>query len=254
MKRILMILAILSVTVLSLSAAFAAESGSYPWRSYSVEVSEVKTGGFFAPADMKSDEYCVTLVLTGPEELLKDDDLMNELYPEAFLADPEGNTYAPGTWLSSDKGASFLYAVPKAFALEDLSICFGGAAEASAEAIIELGDLGRVKLTQVTEFSEDMGLHISDQPKGKWMCVVLSILDDAEMDAAAAFNLAKEAVALDDFPVRQLAGRGVKLDLAAGKSTLVGDIVLLFDVPADYDLSQAVLKLNGAEAAIPAAE
>ena len=254
MKRILMILVILSISVLSISVALAAESGSYPWRTYSVEVSEVKTGGFFAPADMKSDEYCVTLVLTGPEELLKNDDLMHELYPEAFLSDREGNTYAPGTWLSSDKGASFLYAIPKTFALEDLIISFGGAAEESAEAIIELGDQGRVKLTQVTEYSEDMGLQINDQPKGKWVCVVLSILDDVEMDPSVAFDLAKEAVTLDEYPVSQLAGRGVKIDLAAGKAILVGDIVVFFDVPTDYDLSKAVMKLNGEAVAVPTAE
>ena len=85
MKRILTALLVLTLSVLSVSAAFAAEPGSYPWRTYSVEVAEVKTGGFFAPADMKADEYCVTLVLTGPEDLLKDDGLMHELYPEAFL-------------------------------------------------------------------------------------------------------------------------------------------------------------------------
>ena len=254
MKRILTALLVLTLSVLSVSAAFAAEPGSYPWRTYSVEVAEVKTGGFFAPADMKADEYCVTLVLTGPEDLLKDDGLMHELYPEAFLADPEGNTYAPGTWLTSDKGASFLYAVPKAFALEDLTIAFGGAAEQAEEGVIALGDQGRVKLTRVTEYSEDLGLHINGAPKGKWVCVILTVLDGAEMDASAAFDLAREAVALDDFPIDQLAGRGVKIDMAAAKAKLVGDIVVFFDVPADYDLSGAAVKLNGAVTAVPAAE
>ena len=254
MKRILTALMILSLTVLSVSVTFAAEPGSYPWRTYSVEVSEVKTGGFFAPADMKADEYCVTLVLTGPEELLKDDGLMHELYPEAFLADPEGNTYAPGTWLTTDKEASFLYAVPKAFALENLTVSFGGVAEKPEEGVIELGDQGRVKLTQVTEYSSDMGLQIDGTPKGKWVCVILTVLDGAEMDTAAAFDLAKEAVALDDFPVVQLAGRGVKIDMEAGKAKLVGDIVVFFDVPADYDLSEAVVKLNGAVITVSAAE
>ena len=76
----------------------------------------------------------------------------------------------------------------------------------------------------------------------------------AEMDTAAAFDLAKEAVALDDFPIDQMAGRGVKIDMAAAKAKLVGDIVVFFDVPADYDLSKASVKLNGAVTAVPAAE
>ena len=123
-----------------------------------------------------------------------------------------------------------------------------------AEGVIALGDQGRVKLTQVTEYSKGMGLQINGTPKGKWVCVILTVLDGAEMDASAAFDLAKEAVALDDFPIDQLAGRGVKIDMAAAKAKLVGDIVVFFDVPADYDLSKASVKLNGAVTAVPAAE
>ena len=84
--------------------------------------------------------------------------------------------------------------------------------------------------------------------------MILTVLDGAEMDASAAFDLAREAVALDDFPIDQLAGRGVKIDMAAAKAKLVGDIVVFFDVPADYDLSGAAVKLNGAVTAVPAAE
>ena len=127
-------------------------------------------------------------------------------------------------------------------------------AEEFANYIVELGDQGRVQLTQVTEYSDEMGLQITDMPDGKWMCAVLTILDDAEMDTSAAFNLAKDIVTLDDYPVYQLAGRGVKLDMTAGKAWLVGDIVVIFDVPADYDLSRAVLKLNGTEVPLPPSE
>ena len=74
------------------------------------------------------------------------------------------------------------------------------------------------------------------------------------MDPSKAFDYAKANVALDDFPISTIAGRGVRIDVAAGKAILVGDIVVFFDVPADYDPSGAVVKICGTEAVIPSPE
>lgn len=121
------------------------------------------------------------------------------------------------------------------------------------EQVFDWGGMGNVKLTQVADFTEDMGLMVDEKPTGKFVVVVLSIQDGAEMDPSAAMDLAKETVTLDGITVAAMAGRGAKVDLAAGKAVLVGDIVAFFDVPVDYDVSGAVVKINGTEAAIPAA-
>lgn len=123
--------------------------------------------------------------------------------------------------------------------------------EEAEEQIFDWGGQGNVRLTQVAEFSEDMNLTVDGTPKGKWVVVVLTILDGAEMDPSKAFDYAKANVAMDDFQISNLAGRGAKVDVAAGKAVLVGDIVVFFDVPADYDPSGAVVKICGTEAALP---
>lgn len=132
-----------------------------------------------------------------------------------------------------------------------LTAAFAAAEEAGGP-VFQWGDQGRVQLTSVGDYSEDMKLQVSEKPKGKWIVVVLTILDGAEMQPATAFDLAKDNITLDGVSPTQLAGRGAKINIELNQATLVGDIDAFFDVPVDYDLSKAVLKINGEEVAIPA--
>lgn len=133
MKKALCLLMVLLVSALAVSA-FALEPGTYTWREFSIEVTDVQKGGMFAPADMTADDYCVNLSLVADESLRADDALMHEMYAEAFLMDAEGNTYAPGAWLSRSDGDSFLYAIPKTVEIEELIVAFGGEAGAADSA------------------------------------------------------------------------------------------------------------------------
>lgn len=143
----------------------------------------------------------------------------------------------------------------KLFALFTALMLLTAAAAFAEEAqVFDWGGQGNVRLTQVADYTDDMNLMIDGSPEGKWVVVVLSILDGAEMNPSKAFDYAKENVTLDDFPVFGLAGRGARVDMEAGTAVLVGDIVVFFDVPADYDASGAKVTVNGIEAVIPAAE
>ena len=127
-------------------------------------------------------------------------------------------------------------------------------AEETGEQVFDWDGQGQVKLTQVADYSDDMNLMVDGKPEGKWVVVVFTILDGAEMDPSKAFDYAKASVTMDDFPIASLAGRGARVDVAAGKAVLVGDIVVFFDVPADYDASAAVVKVNGVTAAVAVPE
>ena len=102
--------------------------------------------------------------------------------------------------------------------------------------------------------TDDMNLMIDGKPEGKWVVVILSILDGVEMDPSKALEYAKANVTMDDFPIVNVGGRGAKVDLEAGKAVLIGDIVVFFDVPVEYDPSGAVVTINGIQAVIPSAE
>ena len=137
MKRAVSVITAL-VVILAAVSAFAVEAGSYEWNGYTIEVKETSTSSMFAPAGMTEDEYCVTLSLNFDEALNADDEQKHALYAEAYLADPQGNTYTPGTWLSSDAGHTYLYAIPKSIAIEELSFVPGGGtgSTSGAEAVI----------------------------------------------------------------------------------------------------------------------
>ena len=126
-------------------------------------------------------------------------------------------------------------------------------AEEAEGQTFDWGGLGRVRLTEVRDYSDDMNLTVDGSPDGKWVVAVFTILDGAEMDASKAFEYAKTSVEMNDFPMTNLAGRGMRIDPKAAKAVLTGDIVVFFDAPADFDPSGAAVKVNGAEAVIPAA-
>ena len=131
----------LTICCLSIALAGMAAAESMTWREYEVELNEIKNGGMFAPADMKDNEYCVTVEMTLPEELAADSDLTHAMYEEILLTDLAGNTYAAGASLSKDLTKSFLFAVPETVAMEDLTVSFGASAD-SGEAEAALGDPG----------------------------------------------------------------------------------------------------------------
>lgn len=139
MKKLLFTAAALLLVLMTACTAMAVDAGTYTWNGHSIEVVEAATGGMFAPAGMTADEYCVTVKLTVGDDIKDDDEALHALYADALLADPQGQTYAPGTWLSSDAGHSFLYAIPKSIAAEDLTLALGGseaAGDAGAEAAV----------------------------------------------------------------------------------------------------------------------
>jgi len=118
-----------AICCLCIALTCIAAAENMTWREYEIELTEVKTGGFFAPADMKADEYCVTAVITVPKDLAEDSDLMGAMYDEIILTDPAGNAYKPGALMSNETAESFLFAVPETVAKEDLTVSFGAAAE-----------------------------------------------------------------------------------------------------------------------------
>ena len=135
MKKLALFLLAALFAVATLLPALAEET-PLTWRDYTVTVTGMDTGGFFAPADMTADEYCVSLHLVPDEALAPSDDLVKELYAELLLQDAEGNTYQAGVLLSSDSERTFLYAIPKTVELDQLTVVFAdaAAAEETAEA------------------------------------------------------------------------------------------------------------------------
>ena len=79
------------------------------------------------------------------------------------------------------------------------------------------------------------------------------ILGDAGEDVAQAFAMPSGSAG--HLPAKRSAlPWALAAAVAAGKAVLVGDIVVFFDVPADYDASAAVVKVNGVTAAVAVPE
>lgn len=135
MKKLSILFIVILVTVLCVCTACAME-GEYPWREWTVTVTGVDTNPMFVPVGLAEDEYAVAVNLSIDENLWKDGDLCEEMYAEARLADPEGNTYKPFVRMTgTDKPFMvFTFCVPKTVDSANLVLVLGeGSAEKTAE-------------------------------------------------------------------------------------------------------------------------
>ena len=114
------------------------------------------------------------------------------------------------------------------------------------------GEYGKVQLTQLTEWNDEITYQVDGSPEGKWIVAVFSIQDGGNF-TADAMNLADDVLKLDEYTAKKKAAKGATIDIASGTITLTGTMAFIFDVPVDYDLSQGVLTVNGEKAVVPAA-
>ena len=98
------------------------------------------------------------------------------------------------------------------------------------------------ELTSVTEDLGDWGSQLVS-PEGKWVMVVLTITDgEIEISALEDRIIDNSAVTLDGAIARTLTAQGVRIseDMTA---LAVGTINVFFDMPADLDITQAVVNI-----------
>lgn len=127
---------------------------------------------------------------------------------------------------------------------------------AEGEQIYAWADQGNVQLTMVGECPDDDQAAFTRKPSGKLIKVEFTILDDTHMNSTIAMDFTKDNVKLDDFEYWDIVAPGVMIeqnDDGGFSVALVGKIIVYYDVPEDYDLSQGVLMVCGTEAAIPVA-
>lgn len=112
------------------------------------------------------------------------------------------------------------------------------------------GEYGRVQMTEVTEWNDGMSYKVDGNPEGKWAVVVFTILDGGEYPTDA-LTLADEILRLDDYTVAKRAANGGVMNATTGEIKLTGTMAFFFDVPPDYDVSQAVVTVNGSPLTLP---
>ena len=117
---------------------------------------------------------------------------------------------------------------------------------------VQWGDYGRVQLTEVTEWRDGLPYQVDGNPEGKWVLVIFTIMDGGEFPTDA-LELANEILKLDEYAVAKKSANGAVLDMASGTIVLTGTMAFYFDVPTDYDVSQAVVTVNEAAVIMPAA-
>lgn len=139
-----------------------------------------------------------------------------------------------------------------------LALAEGAAAPESEEPkVFSWTDQGNVQLIMVGNCPDERVATFLEKPSGKLIVVEFQILDGSQLDSQAAFDYAKENVQLDDFTIWNIFAPGaaiVEKDDGTFAVVLVGKIQVLFDVPADYDLSQAHLTVCGEEIPVPFGE
>ena len=112
------------------------------------------------------------------------------------------------------------------------------------------GEYGRVQMTEVTEWNDGMSYKVDGNPERKWAVVVFTILDGGEYPTDA-LSLADEILRLDDYTVAKRAANGDVMNATTGEIKLTGTMAFFFDVPPDYDVSQAVVTVNGSPLTLP---
>ena len=120
--------------------------------------------------------------------------------------------------------------------------------------IFAWADQGNVQLTKVGDYLEELPESVYEIPDGKLIVVEFTILDGAKMDPEVVLDFTKANVQLDEFEIFNVLCHGAELvEVSKGsyEARLVGTISVLFDVPEDYDLSQAKIMICGEEAVIP---
>ena len=244
MKRRILCLTVLLCAALAVPS-FALEAGTVTWNGYAIEITGVDEGGIFAPAGMTEDEYCISVEMKIDEALWQDEALLHEMYGEALLADPEGGTYAPQVALTgtSDPVLTYMYAIPRDVAIADLTAAFGGAAEEAPAGAYTWGDM-TFELTEITEDLGEWGSQIGT-PEGKWVMAVFTVTaGEMELSELEAKAVTGEGVLLDGTAAGALTAQGVRVSDDM-KAYAMGVINVFFDVPADLDITQAELTVNG---------
>ena len=133
-----------------------------------------------------------------------------------------------------------------------LALLLSAAAAEEGKDTVEWGEYGKVQLTEVTEWRDGLPYMVDGQPEGKWVLVIFTIKDDGEFPTDA-LELANDILMLDGYHVAKKAANGAVLNASTGSIVLTGTMAFYFDVPADYDASQATVTVNEAEIILPAA-
>ena len=98
------------------------------------------------------------------------------------------------------------------------------------------------ELTSVTEDLGDWGSQLVS-PEGKWVMVVLTITDgEIEISALEDRIIDNSAVTLDGAVAKTLTAQGVRISEEM-TALAVGTINVFFDMPADLDITQAMVNI-----------
>lgn len=98
------------------------------------------------------------------------------------------------------------------------------------------------ELTSITEDLGDWGSQLVS-PEGKWVMVVLTITDgEIEISALEDRIIDNSAVTLDGAVAKTLTAQGVRISEEM-TALAVGTINVFFDMPADLDITQAVVNI-----------
>lgn len=126
-------------------------------------------------------------------------------------------------------------------------------ARAEATDSVDWGGYGRLKLTKVLDWSEDLAPECpepeNETPAGKWVVAIFTILDGAEFPTDA-FELAKYILKLDEYTPVWVSAYGGTKDETTGEVRFTGILTFYFDVPADYDPAGAAVTVSGKTLAV----
>ena len=140
MKRLAALVLALLLVAACWAAALAME-GKYPWREYTIEVTEIKKNPMLVPSNMGKDEYAVAVYITVDQALWSDDALTQQLYAASKLTDTQGNAYSPSVSMAGTEEPLLIhtYSIPNNVDMKDLTLTFG---DGSAEAATPAADAG----------------------------------------------------------------------------------------------------------------
>ena len=143
---------------------------------------------------------------------------------------------------------AFFFDVPEDYDPAQGTITVGEAPDCA-----QWGDYGRVRLTKLVDWTEDLAPECpepqDDKAAGKWVVAVFTILDDGEFPAES-FELCKEILRLDGYQAGWVSAYGGKKDEATGEVRFTGIITFYFDVPKDYDPAGGTVTVNGKDLSI----
>ena len=148
----------------------------------------------------------------------------------------------------------FLFDVPLNFDSSFASLTAGGIkvyptdGPYAAANIFDWGEYGRVQLTGISDWTEELAeiYMMPETPEGKWAVAIFSILDGGAWSTDAILA-GRDIIQLSGYPVASQSVNGATYNPDTGEYKITGTIVYFFDVPEDFDVTQAAVTVNGTE-------